>query len=347
MGRLGRAYALQFGKLGAKVVLNDVKDPSAVAAEIRNAGGQAHTVIHSVTQGEKIVAAAIDAFGRIDVLVNNAGFVRDKSIANMTDSLWDSIMDVHLRGTYSVTKAAWPHFVRQKYGRVVNITSTSGIYGNFGQSNYSLAVGHPDPLGGIADELQKCAIIGLSNALAREGAVHNITVNAVAPVASTPGLAGALQDSSTEILPEYSAPFVALMSSDAVPCPATGGLYEIGGGWHARTRLEANTGVEWHEGGCLGSEKTLEGSSKLANFERNSLSYPEDYENGLKRLHDQVHRQGTLGRIEDAKTARANGSKFEYTQRDAILYSTLTFVTSGWRLEVRLESKAKPSQISR
>lgn len=327
-------------------MLNDVKDPCAVAAEIRNAGGEAHTVIHSVHQGEKIVAETIDAFGRIDVVVNNAGFVRDKSIANMTDSLWDSIMDVHLTGTYSVTKAAWPHFVRQNYGRVVNITSTSGIYGNFGQSNYALAVRNADPFGNIADELQKCAVIGLSNALAREGAGHDITVNAVAPVASTPGLAGALQDSSTEILPEYSAPFVALMSSDAVPFPATGGLYEIGGGWHARTRLEANRGVEWHESGDLGSQEALEASNKLAIFEQNSLSYPEDYENGLNRLHDQVHRQGTLSRIEVAKTARASGSEFEYTQRDAILYSMLTFAPSGWKPEVRYEPKAKPSQIS-
>lgn len=138
--RLGRQYALHFGSLGATVVVNDLKDPSSVAEEIRKAGGKAHTVVCSVSEGEKIVAETIRQCGRIDVVVNNAGFVRDKSIANMTDALWNSIMEVHLDGLYKITKAAWPHFVRQSYGRVVNIASTSGIYGNFGQSNYSLAV---------------------------------------------------------------------------------------------------------------------------------------------------------------------------------------------------------------
>lgn len=122
------------------MVVNDLKDPSAVVSEIRNAGGEAHGVIYSVNEGEKIVAETIRFYGRLDILVNNAGFVRDKSIANMTDELWDAIMEVHLNGLYKVTKAAWPHFVRQGYGRIVNISSTSGIYGNFGQSNYSLAV---------------------------------------------------------------------------------------------------------------------------------------------------------------------------------------------------------------
>jgi hypothetical protein len=138
--RLGRAYALLFGRLGARVVVNDLKDPSSVVSEIRNAGGHAFGVINSVSEGEQIVAKTIQHYGRIDAVVNNAGFVRDKSIANMTDVLWDSIMDVHLTALYKVTKAAWPHFVRQGYGRIVNVSSTSGIYGNFGQSNYSLAV---------------------------------------------------------------------------------------------------------------------------------------------------------------------------------------------------------------
>ena len=95
----------------------------------------------SVEEGEKAVAETINKYGRIDIVVNNAGFVRDKSIGNMTDDLWDSIMAVHLKGTFRVTKAAWPHMVRQGYGRVVNVSSTSGIYGNFGQANYSTAVG--------------------------------------------------------------------------------------------------------------------------------------------------------------------------------------------------------------
>lgn len=108
--------------------------------EIRSKGGKAGAVTASVEQGEHIVQQALNIFGRIDILVNNAGFVRDKSFANMDDTLWRTIMDVHLEGTYRMTKAVWPHFVRQRHGCIINTTSTSGIYGNFGQANYSAAV---------------------------------------------------------------------------------------------------------------------------------------------------------------------------------------------------------------
>lgn len=115
-----------------------------MANEIQAAGGETHMVTCSVEEGEKIVDSAIKRFGRLDIIVNNAGFVRDKSIANMTDELWNSIMAVHLKGMFRVTKAAWPHLVKQGYGRIINVSSTSGIYGNFGQSNYSTAVqSHP------------------------------------------------------------------------------------------------------------------------------------------------------------------------------------------------------------
>lgn len=122
------------------MVVNDWADPGAVVNEIRKAGGQATAVIDSVENGQQIVDKAIAIYGRIDVLVNNAGFVRDKSFTNMDENLWDTILNVHLNGTYQMTKAVWPHFLRQGQGSIVNTTSTSGIYGNFGQSNYSAAV---------------------------------------------------------------------------------------------------------------------------------------------------------------------------------------------------------------
>ena len=106
-------------------------------------GGKAVAIKASAEDGDVVVKAAVDAFGRIDVVINNAGILRDKAFANMDDQLWDQVMSVHVRGTYKVTKAAWPHFLRQKSGRIVNTTSTSGIYGNFGQANYAAAVGHP------------------------------------------------------------------------------------------------------------------------------------------------------------------------------------------------------------
>lgn len=138
--RLGRSYALYLASRGAYVVVNDRADPTPVVEQIRRSGGTAVGIMASVEDGNPIVQTAIDSFGRIDILINNAGFVRDKSFVNMTDDLWDSIIAVHLNGTYQMTKAAWPYFVRQKYGKIINTTSTSGIYGNFGQANYAAAV---------------------------------------------------------------------------------------------------------------------------------------------------------------------------------------------------------------
>lgn len=141
---LGRAYAMHLANLGASVAVCDMRDADKVAEEIKAAKGDAIAIQMSVEDGENVVKAVVDKFGRIDVVVNNAGILRDKAFQNMTDELWYPVMNVHLRGTYKITRAAWPYFLKQKYGRVVNITSTSGIYGNFGQSNYAAAVSvHP------------------------------------------------------------------------------------------------------------------------------------------------------------------------------------------------------------
>ena len=137
---LGRAYAKHFAKLGAKVVVNDIKFADKVAQDIRSAGGEAFALTMSVEEGANVVKATVDKYGRIDVLVNNAGILGDKAFMNMTDPLWYSVLSVHLRGTFQITRAAFLHMMKQKYGRIVNITSTSGVYGNFGQANYAAAV---------------------------------------------------------------------------------------------------------------------------------------------------------------------------------------------------------------
>jgi multifunctional beta-oxidation protein len=115
-------------------------DPDTVVQEIQKSGGKAVGVKASAEDGDAVVKAAIDAYGRIDIIVNNAGILRDKAFTNMDDKMWDQVIAVHLRGTYKVTKAAWPYMLKQKYGRIINTTSTSGIYGNFGQANYAAAV---------------------------------------------------------------------------------------------------------------------------------------------------------------------------------------------------------------
>lgn len=121
-------------------MVNDISDPSAVVEEIRKLGGIAAGVTASAEEGEKNVDATIRAFGRIDIIVNNAGIVRDKSFQNMSGPMWDQVLSVHLGGTYKNIRAAWPHFARQGYGRVINTTSVTGIYGQFGQANYAAAV---------------------------------------------------------------------------------------------------------------------------------------------------------------------------------------------------------------
>lgn len=127
-------------KLGAAVVVNDIFNGEAVAEEIRRIGGVALSNNSSVEDGDAVIESAIKNFGRVDILINNAGILRDKSFQNMTEKMWDDINNVHLRGTYKCTKAAYPYMVKQKYGRIVNTASTSGIYGNYGQANYAAAV---------------------------------------------------------------------------------------------------------------------------------------------------------------------------------------------------------------
>lgn len=121
-------------------MVNDLVNPDDVVQEIQKNGGKAVGNKASAEDGDAVIKAAIDAYGRIDILVNNAGILRDKAFANMDDNIWDQVIAVHLRGTYKTSKAAWPFFLKQKYGRIVNTTSTSGIYGNFGQANYAAAV---------------------------------------------------------------------------------------------------------------------------------------------------------------------------------------------------------------
>ncbi|KAF2091913.1 short chain dehydrogenase [Saccharata proteae CBS 121410] len=315
---LGRAYALLFAKYGAKIVVNDLVNPETTVQEIQKLGGQAVGNKASAEDGDVVVKAAIDAFGRVDIVINNAGILRDKAFGNMDDQMFDSVMNVHLRGTFKVTKAAWPYFLKQKYGRVVNTTSTSGIYGNFGQANYAAA---------------KCGVLGFSRALAREGAKYNIYVNTIAPNAGTNMTRTIMPEEMVQAFkPDYVAPLVALLCSDRVPKPPTGGLFEVGSGWQARTRWQRSGGHGFPIDVPLTPEAVLGAWEKIINFDDGRSDHPEDSQEGLKSIMANFQNRSKgeaedsengeyLKAIEDAKTAQVQGTEFCYEDRDVILYN--------------------------
>ncbi|KAF2113359.1 hypothetical protein BDV96DRAFT_496440 [Lophiotrema nucula] len=313
---LGRAYALQFAKLGAKIVINDLVNPDTVVQEIQKLGGQAVGNKANVVDGEAVIKGAIDAYGRIDVLINNAGILRDKAFTNMSDDLWESIHQVHLYGTYSCTKAAWPYFLKQKYGRIINTTSTSGIYGNFGQANYSSA---------------KSGILGFSKSLALEGKKYNIFVNTIAPNAGTQMTRTIMPEEMVQALkPDYVAPIVVLLCSDKAPEP-TGGLYECGMGWYAQTRWQRTGGHGFPIDVKLTPEAVLEQWEKINNFDDGRADHPFDNASGVQRIMENMENRSKggekeekgdyLSAIEEAKAAKAEGTPFEYDEKDVILYN--------------------------
>jgi NAD(P)-dependent dehydrogenase (short-subunit alcohol dehydrogenase family) len=231
-GGLGREHALLLASRGAQVVVNDLGGGVAggdegnlgpaetVVKEIEAAGGVAVADGSSVATpegGEAIVQTALDAFGRVDIVINNAGILRDKTFHNMTPEFVDPVLDVHLRAAFWVTKPAWIKMREQGYGRVVNTSSNSGILGNFGQSNYGAA---------------KMGLVGLTRVLAAEGAKYNIKVNALAPVARTRMTEDILGPLADKLDPALVSPIVAWLVHE--DCPVTGEIYSAAGGRIAR-----------------------------------------------------------------------------------------------------------------
>ena len=240
-GGLGREYALTLAREGASVVVNDLggaRDGTGagsamadqVVAEITDAGGRAVANYDSVADeagAESIVKTALDEFGAIHGVVSNAGILRDGTFHKMTQDSWDAVVKVHLYGGYHVIRAAWPHFREQSYGRIVVATSTSGLFGNFGQANYSAA---------------KLGLVGLINTLAQEGAKYNIKANALAPIAATRMTEDILPpELFKKLTPEYVAPVVAYLCGEEVP--DTGSVFIVGGGKVQRAALFQNDGI--------------------------------------------------------------------------------------------------------
>ena len=279
-GGLGRLHALALARRGARVVVNDLggaRDGSgasmsaaaSVVAEIVAAGGEAIASGASVTDVEAVnamVAQAMDAWGRVDVLVNNAGILRDKSFAKMTLDDFRLVVDVHLMGAVHCTQAVWPIMTAQKYGRIVMTTSSSGLYGNFGQANYGAA---------------KMALVGLMQTLAIEGAKHDIRVNCLAPTAATRMTQDLLPPAVLEALrPEAVVPAMLVLAAADAPtrtilCAGAGSVEAahitltpgqwIGLGDEAPERLAAHmAGVTDREGSTVPESGAAQGQIEIA-----------------------------------------------------------------------------------
>ncbi|MGD0205605.1 MAG: SDR family oxidoreductase [Dehalococcoidia bacterium] len=240
-GGLGRSHALLLASRGAKVVVNDlggtVEGTGAgsaaadkVVEEIRAAGGEAVANYNGVDTwegGEAIVKTALDAFGKVDILINNAGILRDKSFMKMEEIDIDKVIAVHLKGGFNVTKAAFPVMRENNYGRIVMTTSNTGLYGNFGQANYGAA---------------KLGLVGFMNTLKLEGARYNILVNTIAPIAGTRMTATVMPPDMVEKLkPEYVSPMVAYMCSEE--CTDSGIIFTAGAGYFSRAVMVEGPGV--------------------------------------------------------------------------------------------------------
>jgi len=241
-GGLGKQHALELGRRGAKVVVNDLggsvdgsggsaSAAEQVAQEIRDNGGTAISNDASVTDFEAVQAMVdetVAKWGRIDVLINNAGILRDKTFSKLELENWHAVIDVHLTGSLNATKCAWPIMVEQKYGRIVMTTSTSGLFGNFGQANYGAA---------------KLGLVGFMNTLRFEGAKYNVFTNAIAPIAATrmtvelPGF----EDSAEKLAPELVTPAVVYLCSEKAP---NGRIIQAAGGRYYSADVRENVGVD-------------------------------------------------------------------------------------------------------
>jgi NAD(P)-dependent dehydrogenase (short-subunit alcohol dehydrogenase family) len=239
-GGLGRAHALELARRGAMVLVNDLAPsvgsdgtPSSAAQrvvdEITVLGGRAAVSTDSVSTpqgGLAIVDAALEAFGRVDILINNAGILRDKAFHKMDPAMMDAVIDVHLKGAFYVTQPAFRLMREQGYGRIVSTSSASGLFGNFGQANYGAA---------------KAGLAGLTRVLALEGVGHGVCANAIAPIAATQMTQGILGDLADKVSPDSVSPLVAYLAHE--DCAVNGHVYSVAGGRVARIFVAETFGV--------------------------------------------------------------------------------------------------------
>ncbi|MEZ0341302.1 SDR family NAD(P)-dependent oxidoreductase [Mycobacterium sp. pV006] len=240
-GGLGRCHALELARRGARVVVNDLGSAvdgsgasasaaQAVVDEITAAGGTAIANVDSVATeagGAAIVDTAMDAYGRVDILVNNAGILRDAAFKNMTAEQVDAVLAVHLTGAFNVSRAVWPVMREQSYGRIIQTSSGTGLFGNFGQTNYGAA---------------KMGLVGMMHVLSIEGARNNIAVNAIAPIARTRMTEEIMGEAGKAMDPELVTPVVVYLAHRS--CDRTAHIYSVGAGKVSRVFIGVTTGIE-------------------------------------------------------------------------------------------------------
>uniref|UniRef100_A0A671MXJ2 Peroxisomal multifunctional enzyme type 2 n=1 Tax=Sinocyclocheilus anshuiensis TaxID=1608454 RepID=A0A671MXJ2_9TELE len=295
-GGLGREYALAFGQRGAAVIVNDLGGDikgggrSSAAAdkvveEIRAKGGKAVANYDSVEDGEKLIQTALDAFGRIGAVSRKVlalkKILRDRSFARTSDADWDLIQRVHLRGSFLVTRAAWNHMKNQKFGRIIMTSSAAGIYGNFGQANYSAA---------------KLGLLGLSNTLAIEGQKYSIHCNTIAPTAGSRLTETVMPPDLVQSLrAEYVAPLVLWLCHEA--CQENGGLFEVGAGWIGKLRWERSLGrTVRQKNKSMTPEAVRDAWNEICDF--TDASKPASIQESLQTLVE------VLSRVEDERGIR-------------------------------------------
>ncbi len=318
-GGLGKSHALLLASRGAKVVVNDLggshtgdgKSSSAadkVVDEIKAAGGQAVASYDSVTDGERIVKTAVDAFGRLDILINNAGILRDVSFPKMTQDDWDKIYLVHVLGAFKTTHAAFAVMRDQGYGRIVMTSSAAGIYGNFGQVNYATA---------------KLGLVGFASALAIEGRKKNVLVNTIAPIAGSRMTETVLPAALLDALkPELVSPLVARLCHEA--SEETGALFEVGGGFYAKLRWERSTGKTFRLGRPVSVEDVDRAWKDITQFDK--TTHPEHIAASMQPIMENVEAGPSKGGNQFIDVDAALGYVYpertsSYDERDLAIYA--------------------------